>query len=201
MKVSAAILALGLLLAAHGAAATRPGASDSWTRIDFATATCHYISPEIALTFSIPPGFVTRDSKHGPGAGCFWGTREDIDRVLASGKGADFGKIQKGVFQAHLSTSSAYDPRTGKFADESQMLKTLESSGFTGGKVTPRQFGKYPARIVTGKSKGGSDLYLLYLAPGLGTNVLLINYRPATPPSAADAAVWTRFLDSIQPTK
>jgi hypothetical protein len=153
------------------------------------------------LTFSIPPGFVTRDPKHGPGVGCLWGTKEDLDRVLASSKGADFGKLHKGVFQAHVSTSSAYDPRTGKFADEAEMLKSLASSGVTGGKVTPRRFGKYDGRVVTGKAKSGPSLYLLYLAPGLGTNVLLINYRPATPPSSTDAAVWSHFLDSIRPTQ
>src|SRR5262249_57040561 len=117
----------------------RPGGSIAGPQTDLAPATCHYISPEIALTFSIPPGFVTRDSKHGPGAGCFWGTREDIDRVLASGKGADFGKIQKGVFQAHLSTSSAYDTRTGQVADEWETLKDLERARFTRAKEEARQ--------------------------------------------------------------
>jgi hypothetical protein len=200
MKRVMASVVLGMLVATFGlAAASAP--PESWIRIDFATGTCHYISRPMELTFSIPDGFVTRDPKHGPGVGCFWGTKEDLDRVLASPKGADYGKLQKGVFQAHLSTSSAYDPRNGKFADESQMLKSLAGFGITEGKVTLRRFGKYEGRVVTGKAKSGSNLYMLYLAPGIGANVLLINYRPATRPSSADAAVWTRFLDSIQPTE
>jgi hypothetical protein len=200
MRIWATASALALLVAAHGLAAPSK-ASESWTPIDFATATCHYAPRPMELTFSIPHGYVMRDPKHGPSVGCFWGTKEDLDRVLASGKGADFGKLQKGVFQAHLSTSSAYDPRTGKFSDESQMLKSLKSSGFTGGKVMPRKFGKYEGRVVTGKAKSGSDLYILYLAPGIGTNVILINYVPSTLPSSADAAVWSHFLDSIHPAE
>jgi hypothetical protein len=196
-----ATAALGLLLATCGAGADAPAARDPWIKIDSATAACHYLPNPVELTLSMPQGYVSRDPKHGPVIGCFWGTKEDLDRVLASGKGADFGKLQKGVFQVHLSTSSAYDPRTGKFADESQMLKGLEGSGYTGSKVTPRQFGKYSGRVLTGKAKNGLDLYLLYLAPGLGTNVLVINYHSATPPSPADNAVWVRFLDSIQPKK
>jgi len=190
-----------VLLAASPGLGAPSKAAESWTPVDFATATCHYVSPPMELTFSIPPDFVARDAKHGPAAGCFWGTKEDLDRVLASSKGADFGKLHKGVFQAHVSTSSAYDPRSGKFTDGAQMLKSLSSSGITGGKVIPRQFGKYDGRVVTGKSKSGADLYFVYLAPALGTNAVLINYRPATPPTPGDAAVWNRFLDSIRPTK
>jgi hypothetical protein len=76
----------------------------------------------------------------------------------------------------------------------------LKNSGVTGGKITHRKFGKHPGLIVTRRTREGSSLYLVYLARGLDDNVLLINCRPATPPvPAADAAVWTRLLDSIQP--
>jgi hypothetical protein len=166
--------------------------------MDFATATCNYISPPMGLSFSVPPGFLTLDPKHGPGAGCFWGTKEDLDRVITA-EGPNFEKLVRGVFQARLSTNVAFDHATGLFSGEAELEMLLQKSGVTGGKIAHRKFGKHPGLIVTGKTREGSSLYLVYLAHGLDDNVLLINYRPATPPAPADAAVWTRFLDSIQP--
>jgi hypothetical protein len=191
--------ALALILAGGALGAAPPAASaGGWKRVDFVTATCNYISPPMGLSFSLPPGFLTLNPHHGPGAGCFWGTKEDLDRVITA-EGPNFEKLDRGVFQARLSTNVAFNHATGLFSGEGELELLLKNSGVTGGKITHRQFGKHPALIVTGRTREGSNLYLVYLAHGLDDNVLLINYRPATPPVPADAAVWTRFLDSIQP--
>jgi hypothetical protein len=192
--------ALGLILAGAALGAAPPAASPGgWKNVDFATATCNYISPPMGLSFSLPPGFLTLNPHHGPGAGCFWGTKEDLGRVITA-EGPNFEKLVHGVFQARLSTNVvAFDHATGLFSGEEELEMLLKNSGITGGKIAHRKFGKHPALVVTGRTREGSDLYLIYLAHGLDDNVLLINYRPATPPVFADAAVWTRFLDSIQP--
>jgi hypothetical protein len=93
----------------------------------------------------------------------------------------------------------AFDHATGLFSGEGELEMLLKNSGVTGGKIGHRKFGKHPGLVVTGKTRESSSLYLVYLAHGLDDNVLLINYRPATPPVPADAAIWTQFLDSIQP--
>jgi hypothetical protein len=152
----------------------------------------------MGLSFSLPPGFLTLDPHHGPGAGCFWGTKEDLNRVITA-EGPNFEKLVHGVFQARLSTNVAFDHATGLFSGEGELERLLRTSGVTGGNIAHRKFGKHPGLVVTGRTREGSSLYLVYLAHGLDDNVLLINYRPATPPVPADAAVWTRFLDSIEP--
>ena len=193
--------AVALILAgATLEAAPQAASAGGWEKIDFATATCNYISPPMGLSFSLPPGFLTLNPNHGPGAGCFWGTKGDLDRVITA-EGPNFEKLVRGVFQARLSKDVAFDHTTGLFSGEEGLEMLLKSSGVTGSKITHREFGKHPGLIVTGKTREGSSLYLVYLAHGLDDNVLLINYRPATPPVPADAAVWTRFLDSIQPVK
>src|SRR6266568_4714841 len=77
--------ALGLFLAGAALGAAPPAASPhGWKRVDFATATCNYISPPMGLSFSLPPGFLTLNPHHGPGAGCFWGTKKDLDRMITA---------------------------------------------------------------------------------------------------------------------
>lgn len=187
------------LIGGSVSAATRAG-SDGWTPIDFGKATCNSISPPMALSFSLPPQFVTRDPNHGAGSGCFWGTPDDLDRVFSSEPNLNFEQLGRGVFQARLSTNAAYDPTADKFQGEAEMANVLLGSGVVDGRITRRKFGKHPGLIVTGKVPNGSDLYMLYLAHTVGEKVLLINYRPATPAVAADRIVWRKFLDSIHGT-
>jgi hypothetical protein len=43
-----------------------------------------------------------------------------------------------------------------------------------------------------------AKLYMLYLADEVDAKVVLINYRPATPPTPADSANWQLFLEAIR---
>src|ERR1700693_3296445 len=101
--------ALALILAGAALGAATPAASPGgWKRVDLATPTCTYISPPMGLSFSLPPGFITLNPNHGSGAGCFWGTKEDLDRVITT-EGPNFEKLARGVFQARLSKDVAFD--------------------------------------------------------------------------------------------
>ena len=175
-----------------------PALSDSWTPTDFTTATCGYIAPALPLTFSLPPGFTTRNPRHGAVHGCFWGTQEDLDRSLLP-KTENFERLTRGLFQARRSTNLGWDRRTGRFGGEAQMPQALAESGVRDARVERRKFGNLPGLVVTGKT-ATTDLYMLYLAHGSDEHVVLISYRPPTVAAGTGteaATIWQRFLDSI----
>ena len=57
---------------------------------------------------------------------------------------------------------------------------------------------RLPDLIITGRRPDGLDLYMLYVAEGKDADVVLINYRPATPPTPADSSTWQLFLEAIR---
>ena len=174
-----------------------PPLAESWTPTDFTTATCGYIAEPLGLTFLLPPGFMTRNPKHGAGNGCFWGTEEDLNRALLP-RAENFEYLTRGLFQARLSTNLGWDPANKRFGGESEMPGALAASGVKDAKVLRRNFGPFAGLVITGRT-ATSELYMLYLADGSAGRVVLINYRPPTVTSAgvAPAAMWQRFLDSI----
>ncbi len=84
----------------------------------------------MGLSFSLPPGFLTLNPHHGPGAGCFWGTKKDLDRMITA-EGPNFEKLVHGVLQARLSTNVAFDHATGLFSGEGELelLQELRRHG------------------------------------------------------------------------
>ena len=186
------------------ASAARPGTTresaplaGSWTPTDFTTATCGYIAQPLGLTFLLPPGFMTRNPKHGAGNGCFWGTEEDLNRALLPGA-ENFEYLTRGLFQARLSTNLGWDPAKRRFGGEADMPGALAASGVTNARVLRRNFGPFAGLVITGKT-AAADLYMLYLADRDADRVVLISYRPPTVAGtgAEPAATWQRFLDSI----
>jgi hypothetical protein len=174
-----------------------PPLSDSWTPTDFATATCGYIAQPLRLTFLLPPGFMTRNPKHGAGNGCFWGTEEDLNRALLP-RAENFENLTRGLFQARLSTNLEWDPARHRFGGEAEMPGALAASGVRDARVSRRNFGSFTGLVITGRT-ATADLYMLYLAGGRADRVVLINYRPPTVAGAGvePASMWQRFLDSI----
>lgn len=175
--------------------------SESWTPTDFTTATCGYIQEPHGLTFLLPPGFMTRNPKHGAGNGCFWGTEEDLNRALLP-RAENFEHLTSGLFQARLSTNLGWDAAKKRFGGEAEMPQALAASGVKNAKVLRRDFGGFAGLVVTGRT-ATADLYMLYLVDPDSTSgadrVVLINYRPPTVAGtgAEPAATWKRFLDSI----
>src|SRR3954447_21620247 len=116
--------------------------SESWTPTDFATATCGYIPQPHGLTFLLPPGFMTRNPKHGAGNGCFWGTEEDLNRALLP-RAENFEHLTSGLFQARLSTNLGWDAAKKRFGGEAQMPEALAASGVKNARVLRREFGGF----------------------------------------------------------
>ena len=174
-----------------------PPLAGSWTPTDFTTATCGYIAHPLPVTFLLPPGFMTRNPRHGAGNGCFWGTEEDLNRALQP-RAENFEYLTRGLFQARLTTNLGWDPAKRRFGGEAEMPGALAASGVRDAKVLRRNFGPFAGLVITGRT-ASADLYMLYLADGSADRVVLINYRPPTVAGAGvePAAMWQRFLDSI----
>ncbi len=182
---------------APGTLLSRPEIDADWRTVDFKTATCGYAA-EIPLTFSIPPGYVVRNPKLGSEAGCFWGMADDLDRAFVSPTRIDLKKLDHGVFQARVTENVGYDPSTRKFTEEDDAQKILAGAGMTGASVSHRSIAGHPALVITARRPDGLDLYMLYIARGSDKAVLLVSYRPATPPTPADSANWRHFLEEIR---
>ncbi len=157
--------------------------------------TCGHIPP-IPLTFAFPANYVPNNPKRGAEVGCFWGTPADLGRAFKDPKGAHFDNVSTGVFWLHLAGNIRYDPKTG-FTGEPDLVKNLAKSGVAGAKITRRSFGPYPGLVIGGHTANGAEVYMLYLGHGVDDRVILVNYRPPTKASPADAAVWAKFIDAI----
>lgn len=188
---AAFLFVAALPVRAAGTAPEKP-----WKSADFATATCGHI-PAIPLTFAFPGEFVASNPKRGAQVGCFWGTADDLGRALADPKGAHFDKVANGVFWMHLAGNLRFDAKTGRFSGEPDLVKNLAGTGVADAKITRRSFAGFPGLVIGGRTSAGAQVYMLYLGHGVDDRVILVNYRPPTKASPADAAVWAKFIDAI----
>jgi len=175
---------------------SRQETAENWTAVDFRTATCGYAAAD-SLTFSLPPGYVVRDPHQGSGAGCLWGTAPDLDRALSSKRAISFETLEHGVFQARVTPNMEYEG-SGRFSGEKELPAVLTEAGMGNIRVARKSFPGHSGLVVTGRRADGLELYMLYLARENGSNVVLINYRTATPATSADSANWHRFLAEIR---
>jgi hypothetical protein len=178
-----------------------PQAAVGFRTVSFFDAGCKKLVP-LPLTISIPSDYAIRG--HGSTDNCFWGTKDDLDRVITR-EGVDFERIQRGVFWCRTSNSTEYDPVHDKFVSEmgaqDQWAASIKAQGAKNVTVTSKKIGSIPTTRVT-VSMSGKRVYMLYLAvPGADSPAILINYHPATQGAVADDAAWQRFLDSIEVAK
>jgi hypothetical protein len=154
----------------------------------------------IQVSFLIPAGYVTRSPGSGTQAGCLWGTPADLARVTAEPGNLDFTGIQDGVFWARATGNVGYIDGQflgGRSKSERAERETLERSGakiirYGRVKGTPQ-----PAQEIVAEYDG-KRVYMLYLAMGIDSNTLLINYhRPAAQPLQASDQRWQEFLAGI----
>ncbi|MCA1612410.1 MAG: hypothetical protein LC780_16530 [Acidobacteria bacterium] len=126
---------------------------------------------------------------------------DDLGRALADPKGAHFDKIANGIFWMHLAGNLRFDAKSGKFTGEPDLVKNLAGTGVADAKITHRTFGGFPGLIIGGRTSAGAQVYTLYLGHGVDDRVILVNYRPPTKASPADAVVWAKFIDAIHGNK
>jgi hypothetical protein len=133
--------------------------------------------------------------------GCFWGTSDDLARVLRVPDQADFTAIRRGVFFCRASDSTEYDPIRRRFVNQQgtddQWAKALaRDSGAKNVVVTARNIDSIPTLGVTA-TVGGQRVYMLYMGVG-DSPAILINYHPAGKGGPPDDTIWQQFLDSLQ---
>jgi hypothetical protein len=171
-----------------------PGGSRT---VRFSDASCKQLVP-LPLALAIPSDYEIRQGGH---LGCFWGTTEDLGRVLKMGDQADFEAIRRGVFWCRVSDSTEYDPIHRRFVSsqgtDDQWAKAIaRESGAKNVVVTPKTVNSIPMLHVTA-TIGGQRVYMLYIGVG-DSPAILINYHPAGKGDSSDDAIWQRFLDSLQ---
>jgi hypothetical protein len=170
--------------------------------IRFDQGACELLVP-LPIAMAIPSDYAVRSLRP---LGCFWGAKDDLDRLLASGKEADFESIRRGVFWVRPSTSTEYDPVHRRFVAEDlgaqdEWGRAYRAMGAKNVAITSNPVGVFPSARVS-MTVNGQRVYMLYLAvPNTDSPAILINYRPAGAGSAADDAVWKAFADSVQPVK
>jgi hypothetical protein len=176
-----------------------PKAAGGHRTVPFFDAGCKQFVP-LPLTLSIPSDYAIRSA--GP-LGCFWGTEDDLARVLASKEEADFTSIRRGVFWCRSSPSTEFDPVHEKFVSDQgpqeQWPAAMRALGGRDVAIEAKKVGGIATLRVSG-ILSGQAVYMLYIGFG-DSPAVLINYRPAGKGGAADRAEWQRFLDSIQPAK
>jgi hypothetical protein len=174
-----------------------PKAAGGYRTVPFFDAGCKQFVP-LPLTLQLPSDYAIRSA--GP-LGCFWGTEDDLRRVLASKVEADFSSIRRGVFWCRSSPSTEFDPVHKKFVNEDgpqeQWPAALQAQGAREVAMQPRTVGGIATLRVSG-TVGGQAVYMVYIGFG-DSPAVLINYRPAGKGDAADRAEWQHFLDSLQP--
>lgn len=178
--------------------ASQPKAPGGSRTIRFSEGACKLIVP-LPIAMSIPSDYSIRTVER---LGCFWGAEDDLARLLANERQADFDSIRRGVFWCRVSENTEYDPVSKHFVSEmgndQQWARAMQSVGARNVVLTPRMVGIFPSLGVTVSMKG-QKVYMLYLAiPNTESLAILINYHPAGKGSAADDAVWKHFVDSVQ---
>lgn len=179
-----------------------PQAPGGHRTIRFSDAGCKKLVP-LPLTLSIPSDYAIRSGGPGADAGCFMGAVDDLDRVLASKREADFTSIRRGVFWCRVSGSTEFNPVLGKFVSDlgpqDQWPAAMKTMGAAKVAMSATTVGGIATLRVSGVM-GGKSVYMLYL--GLGDSpAILINYHPAGDGDPSDEDEWRHFVDSLQVAK
>jgi hypothetical protein len=173
----------------------------------FREATCGLLVDR-PLTFSIPRDFVARAGKEGDLlAGCYWGTSSELDASLDAEGHPKFENIHRGIFRNGVSMGVAFND--GKFLDgPGGSLETIKASmrenGIRVSTVREDHAGPFPMLELRGDFKigsahaGSSKFFILYIALGIDTNVLYVNYLPPEKASSADDEVWKSVVDGVR---
>lgn len=173
-------------------------AAGGYRTIPFLDAGCKQFVP-LPLEMSIPSDYALRDARP---RGCFWGTEEDLGRVLASPSTVDFSAIHRGVFWCRVSDDTEFDPVHRKFVSQAGPQENWPAAftalGIQDVVVTPKTVGSIDTLRVSG-TLNGKHVYMLYLGFGDSPAVLISYTPPGSGPSSA--AEWGRFLESVKATR
>jgi hypothetical protein len=179
-----------------------PAAVGIFRTVSYTDAVCARV-PTMPIVFDMPTDFVARAVGKSAEAGCLWGIEDDLNRVTARPDEGDFSTLRRGVFRARMSTNIVCSDETGVFdqmdgTGEAGIRKVLEG---TGAKVIvwkKETIADLPGLQIVADIPGGR-VYMLYLGKVHSpSNTLLVNYYHPIKRSAADDALWARFVAGIR---
>jgi len=191
-------LAVAIAVDAHAA----PAAA-TFRTVTYVEAVCGRM-PSVPVTFSMPADYVSRAVGKSVEGGCLWGTQEDLDRATAVPEQGDFSDLRRGIFRARVSTNLVCDPATGVFdsmdgSGEEGIRQQLQATGASLVKWKKETLGGLPALQIVADLAGRGRVYMLYLGnTRFSSNVLLVNYYQPNKRTAADDALWARFVAGIR---
>ncbi len=181
------------------AVAAPPG---KFQTVSYVDAVCRRM-PSVPVTFSMPADYVSRSVGKTVEGGCLWGTREDLDRVTAVPEEGDFSALRRGVFRARVSTNVVCT-RTGSFdsmdgTGEGGIRQQFEATGASLVTWKKETLAGLPALQIVADLPGAGRVYMLYLGnTRFSSNTLLVNYYQPKKRTAADDALWARFVAGIR---
>lgn len=144
---------------------------------------------KLPLLFTVPSIFEKRDVPEEQTT--LWGTKEDIDAVLATG---NLKKSKNGIFTLKISLNVGYDEQSKKFSGEERMADAKNQPGLSDVTFRRSDVQGFPMATFTAVS-GGRHIFLQYIA--LGNGALLISYFPAEPFSTSDSETWSQFVNGF----
>lgn len=144
---------------------------------------------KLPLLFTVPGIFEKHEAPEQQTA--LWGTKEDIDAVLATG---NLKKSKNGIFTLKISLNVGYDEQSKKFSGEEQMANAKNQPGLSDVTFLRSDVQGFPMATFTAVS-GDRHIFLQYIA--LGRAALLINYFPAETFSSRDLEIWSRFVNGF----
>lgn len=191
------------LLPALVAAPEKAAPQEEFRTVTYREAVCQRL-PSVPVTFSFPADYVARSVGETVEGGCLWGTRADLDRVtIVPGEG-DFSELTRGVFRARVSTNIVCDPKTGTFdamdgAGEAGIRRQFEASAASLITWKKERLAGLPALQIVADLPGMGRVYMLYLGnTGFSSNTMLVNYYQPKKRTAADDALWSRFVAGVR---
>lgn len=182
-------------------AASQPAAPGGYRTVRFDQGACEFVMP-FPIAMSIPSDYASRAVRP---LGCFWGAEDDLNRLLANGKEADFTAIRRGVFWCRPSESTEYDAAHKQFVNEAgpqdKWAAAFRGMGAKDVVISSKLIGTFPSTRVTLTSNGQRVYMLYFVPPNVDTIALLINYHPAGKGTVADDQAWKKFVDSFTQMK
>jgi hypothetical protein len=173
--------------------------------VSFTDAVCAHIPP-VPISFDMPTDFGARAIPGSSEAGCLWGVKEDLDRVLKVPDEGDFSALRRGVFRLRMSTNIVCGPESGVFdqmdgSGEQGIRQQLEATGATVVIWKKETLAGLPALQIVADF-AGRRAYMLYLGnTHYVSNTLLVNYYHPLKRSDLDDVLWARFVAGIKKTK
>jgi hypothetical protein len=174
-----------------GYAAQAPG---GFRQVRFFDLGCKKIVP-LGIVATLPSDYEIRASAR---FGCFAGTHDDLDRLLAKPDQVDFEAIRHGVIWTRISMETEY--RAPHFysagGSDEDWDKAMAANGVRGLRIERGDLAGRPSVRVSAQMEG-RPVRMCYLGVD-DSPAILISYQAPPQVTPVDDAQWARFLGALK---